>query len=59
MFGPIIRKENTDMREAVPEEIRRAVCLRFLASGVSYRNLVYAFKISNATISITTPEVLI
>lgn len=47
------------MREAVPEEIRRAVCLRFLASGVSFRNLVYAFKISNATISITTPEVLI
>lgn len=57
MVGPIIRKTNTNMREAIPEKVRLAVCLRYLASGDSYRSLMYTFKISDSTISLIIPEV--
>nr|CAI5865358.1 unnamed protein product [Callosobruchus analis] len=57
MVGPIIRKINTNMREAIPEKVRLAICLRYLASGDSYRSLMYTFKISDSTISLIVPEV--
>nr|CAI5845516.1 unnamed protein product [Callosobruchus analis] len=57
MVGPIIRKVNTNMREAIPEKVRLAICLRYLASGDSYRSLMYTFKISDSTISLIVPEV--
>nr|CAI5845958.1 unnamed protein product [Callosobruchus analis] len=57
VVGPIIRKINTNMREAIPEKVRLAICLRYLASGDSYRSLMYTFKISDSTISLIVPEV--
>nr|CAI5848642.1 unnamed protein product [Callosobruchus analis] len=57
MVGPIIRKINTNMGEAIPEKVRLAICLRYLASGDSYRSLMYTFKISDSTISLIVPEV--
>lgn len=50
-LGPIIMKQNTNMRKAIPVQERLAVTLRFLASGDSFTSLSYLFKFSNQVIS--------
>ncbi|XP_029340971.1 uncharacterized protein LOC115033105 [Acyrthosiphon pisum] len=50
-IGPMIRKSNTNMREAIPVQERLAVSLRFLASGDSFSSLSYLFKFSIQTVS--------
>ena len=57
LIGPYINKEDTNMREAISMSTRLAVTLRFLATDDSYHTLMYMFKISVSTISITIPEV--
>jgi len=47
----------TNMREAIPISTRLAVTLRFLATGESYRTLMYIFIISVPAISTVIPEV--
>ena len=54
---PRIRKSDTNYREAIPPKIRLLVTLRFLATGDSYKSLMYLFRISESTISRTVPEV--
>lgn len=54
---PKIIKRNTYFREAIPPEVRLAICLRFLASGDSYISLQYTFKVSRQLISRIVPEV--
>lgn len=50
-ISPIISKQDTDFREAIPAKFRLIMTLRFLASGDSYRSLHYLFKVSKASIS--------
>lgn len=50
-ISPIISKQDTDFREAIPVKFRLLMTLRFLASGYSYRSLHYRFKVSKASIS--------
>lgn len=54
---PIIRKMDTNVREAVTSRERLTVTLRFLATGDSYSSLQYLFRISKSTISRIIPEV--
>ena len=54
---PRIERQDTWWREAIQPAARLAVTLRFLATGDSYRSLMYSFLISDSTISLIIPEV--
>jgi hypothetical protein len=54
---PIIQRQNTNMRDAISAHEKLSCTLRFLASGVSYRDLAYSSGISASTISQIVPEV--
>ncbi|XP_028159473.1 uncharacterized protein LOC114352172 [Ostrinia furnacalis] len=56
-ISPMISKQDTDFRDAIPAKFRLAITLRFLASGDSYKSLHYMFKVSVSMISITIREV--
>lgn len=43
-LSPRIRKNDTNYREAIPPKIRLLVTLRFLATGDSYKSLMYLFR---------------
>lgn len=44
-------------REPLEPGIKLAITLRFLATGASYRDLAYAFRVPHNTISLFVPEV--
>ena len=54
---PLIQKQNTNMRNAITPEEKLSLTLRFLASGASYRDLAFSFRVSPSTISQIVPEV--
>lgn len=56
-ISPMISKNNTDFREAIPAKYRLAITLRYLASGDSFKSLHYLFKVSTQVISEIIPEV--
>lgn len=58
LVRPKIEKKNTSFRDAVPPEIRLAICLRYLATGDSFASLMYLFKVSKPLISSMMPGVL-
>jgi hypothetical protein len=57
LIGPSIKKQDTNMREAIPISMRLAVTLHFLATGDSYHTLIHIFRISVPAISTIIPEV--
>ena len=54
---PLIVKKNTNMHNAISAHARLCITLRFLASGASYRELMYAFRVSVSSISQIIPQV--
>lgn len=48
---PAIQKRDTQMRKSITPEVRLAICLRYLASGDSFRSLMLLFKVAHNTIS--------
>ena len=54
---PLIEKKNTNVRNAISAHARLCITLRFLASGASYRELMYAFCVSVSSISQIIPQV--
>ncbi|CAH1966261.1 unnamed protein product [Acanthoscelides obtectus] len=52
-----ISKQDTQLRKAIPAQIRLAITLRYLATGDSYESLHFLFKISPQIISEIIPEV--
>ena len=45
------------MRRPIDPEIKLAIILRFLATGESYKSLMYQFKVHNSTIAKFVPFV--
>nr|CAH7732404.1 unnamed protein product [Callosobruchus chinensis] len=52
-----IRKKDTSMRRAITPKERLIITLRYLATGDSYRSLMYLFRVPANTISLIIPEV--
>ncbi|VEN58845.1 unnamed protein product [Callosobruchus maculatus] len=52
-----IKKQDTFMRESISAEHKLNVTLRFLATGETYRSLMYSTRIHESTISKFVPEV--
>lgn len=57
LVGPLITKQDTNMRNAISARDRLIVTIRFLATGDSYHSLQYLFYIPFNTISVIVPEV--
>ncbi|KAK5639766.1 hypothetical protein RI129_010577 [Pyrocoelia pectoralis] len=57
LIQPAIEKENTIMRECISARDRLTVTLRYLATGESYKSLMFSFRIGHSTISKFVPEV--
>ena len=51
LVSPLITKQGTNLREAIPAGERLAVTLRFLASGESQQSLSFAYRIGKSTLS--------
>ena len=54
---PLITKKPTMMRQPIDPEIEIAITLRFLATGESYENLMYQFRVHSSTIFKFNPVV--
>ncbi|CAH1997207.1 unnamed protein product [Acanthoscelides obtectus] len=52
-----ISKQDTQLRKAIPAQIRLAITLRYLATGDDFQSLHFLFKISPQLISNIIPEV--
>nr|XP_014278491.1 uncharacterized protein LOC106682256 [Halyomorpha halys] len=51
LIAPEITKQFTTFRRPVSTEERLAVCLRFLATGVSFRTLALSYRLGRSTVS--------
>ena len=56
MVAPKIGRQNTQMRDAI-SRVMLEVTLYFMATGNSYHNLQYFFRVSKASISNFIPEI--
>ena len=54
---PLLTKQTTVMRVPISPEELLAVTLRFMATGESYRSLIYQYRISDVSISKIIPRV--
>ena len=52
-----IEKKDTEMRRAVPTDVRVALTLWFLATGADYRTVGHLFGISKSTVCLVTKDV--
>ncbi|KAK5648279.1 hypothetical protein RI129_003171 [Pyrocoelia pectoralis] len=50
-----ITKLDTSFREAISAQDKLIITLRFLATGETYRSLMYTFRVSKSTISLFVP----
>ncbi|XP_031335129.1 uncharacterized protein LOC116165000 [Photinus pyralis] len=57
LVEPHISRQDTVMRQCVSARSRLELTLRFLATGESYRSLMYSSRIHESTISLFIPEV--
>ncbi|CAH1969203.1 unnamed protein product [Acanthoscelides obtectus] len=56
-ISPLISKQDTQLRKAVPTRKRLAITLRYFATGDSFQSLHFLFKVSPQLISTIAPEV--
>lgn len=58
LVSPLIRTNDTKMREAIPCKTKLEITLRYLATGDSFKSLMYLFRVPHNTISCFLPGVL-
>ena len=56
LVSPHIKRENTNMREAITPHERLSATLRFLATGRSLKDLRYSVRMGTSTLSEIIPE---
>ncbi|XP_062386963.1 uncharacterized protein LOC134075952 [Sardina pilchardus] len=49
--GPLITRADTGMRLAIGPAERLAICLRYLATGDSYRTIAFSYRVGRSTVS--------
>ena len=55
--GPVIQKQKTRFRQPPPAGLKIAITFRYLATGDSYKSLMYGFRVAFNTISLFVPDV--
>uniref|UniRef100_A0AAV2M5G2 Transposase Helix-turn-helix domain-containing protein n=1 Tax=Knipowitschia caucasica TaxID=637954 RepID=A0AAV2M5G2_KNICA len=53
-----ITYQDTNYRRSIPAEERLSICLRFLATGDSYRTIAGSFRAGISTVSMLIPDVV-
>uniref|UniRef100_A0AAV2KDL1 Transposase n=1 Tax=Knipowitschia caucasica TaxID=637954 RepID=A0AAV2KDL1_KNICA len=56
--GPKVSYQDTNYRRSIPAEERLSICLRFLATGDSYRTIAGSFRAGISTVSMLIPDVV-
>ncbi|XP_038164585.1 uncharacterized protein LOC119798981 [Cyprinodon tularosa] len=57
-IGARITYQDTNYRRSISAEERLSICLRFLATGDSYRSIASSFRVGISTVSIIVPDVV-
>ncbi|KAM9498791.1 uncharacterized protein ACWYII_002028 [Salvelinus alpinus] len=57
MVGARIARMDTNYRESIRPVERLAICLRFLATGESYRTIGFSFRVGRSTVAGIVPSV--
>uniref|UniRef100_A0AAX7V7Q6 Transposase Helix-turn-helix domain-containing protein n=1 Tax=Astatotilapia calliptera TaxID=8154 RepID=A0AAX7V7Q6_ASTCA len=55
--GPRIARLDTNYRRSIPPAERLSICLRFLATGDSFRTIAFSFRVGVSTVSQIIPQV--
>ncbi|XP_034006688.1 protein ANTAGONIST OF LIKE HETEROCHROMATIN PROTEIN 1-like [Trematomus bernacchii] len=55
--GPLITKVDTNMHVSIGPAERLAICLRYLATGDSYRTIAFSYRVGHATVAVIVKEV--
>lgn len=58
LVTPLIKKQDTNMRQSIPAGCRLALTLRYLAAGEEFTSLQYQFLVSLQSITNMIPETL-
>uniref|UniRef100_A0AAV2JWI3 Transposase n=1 Tax=Knipowitschia caucasica TaxID=637954 RepID=A0AAV2JWI3_KNICA len=53
-----ISYQDSNYRRSIPAEERLSICLRFLATGDSYRTIAGSFRAGISTVSMLIPDVI-
>ena len=56
-IGPRIGRQDTNYRKALEPGLKLAITLRFMATGDSYKSLMYGFRVPHNTISLIVKQV--
>ena len=56
-IGPMITRQHTNFRCPIPSAERVAICLRFLATGDSYRTIAYNCRVGISTVAYIVNQV--
>ncbi|KAK5898234.1 hypothetical protein CgunFtcFv8_015670 [Champsocephalus gunnari] len=55
--GPLIVKADTRLRLSIGPAERLAICLRYLATGDSYRTIAFSYRVGHTTVAVIVREV--
>ncbi|KAL2099402.1 hypothetical protein ACEWY4_005882 [Coilia grayii] len=57
IVGPTITKQDTNYRDSIGPAERLSICIRYLATGDSYRSIAFSYRVGFSTVVDIVPEV--